>query len=101
MDSQYKKAKQKIEDILSIGVLLGEINHELASEINTTVQRLSDKEIIELTELTRQQPQNQFAARCIQFLSERNYRLKEIILYTATPEQLRRLGFEDWRNNEE
>jgi hypothetical protein len=93
---KYSNAKRNIEWKLSLGVMLGEYDEEISSEINKIIQSLSDSDVNELINITEGRDDEDIPGIVFKFLCDRNYILKELVSLKASDELKDKLQIEDW-----
>lgn len=96
MREVFEDAKAKIEHLLTLNVLRGELDEHVAQVWKEAVGSLEDYDFAHLMRLCRNLPRAKVTSAIIRFLMERHYPFRELVIYNTDADFKRRMGLEDF-----
>lgn len=95
MSSKFDDARDSIELKLTLKVLLGYLEEDIAVVWRNAIRQLDDTDIAHLTRLTQNCPDYKVSSVLLKYLMNKNYPFRELILYRTDEAFKRRLGIKE------
>ncbi len=93
-------ARDSIELKLTLNVILGHLEENVAQVWKDAIRKLDDDEISYLMRLANKYPSSIVSTVMLKFLMRKSYPFKEMILYQTDENFKRRMGIDDFEKEE-